>query len=217
MVRQKYWKNDNWNITPNIIYFGINIPKFGAMYKWMSFGTLATLVMRASTMRRHVIRISFCYGPIRSMTTQLPQPERARWMSVLAKAPLPVLADAVTQYGPLPAHVWLRKPETGLAMVRARTGGSGAQFNLGEMSVTRCTLRLASGEVGVAYLSGRDVRHAEWAALFDALMQTDARADVQRRVLQPIETALASQRAATHAQALATKVDFMTMVRGENT
>lgn len=101
-------------------------------------------------------------------------------------------------------------------MVRARTGGTGAQFNLGEMTVTRCALRLHSGQMGVAYVAGRDIRHAEYAAIFDALMQSEAHEEVRRKVLQPIELALAKRKSAIAAQAQATKVDFMTMVRGED-
>lgn len=145
-----------------------------------------------------------------------PNPERARWMALLAKSPPDVLSKAVAQYGGLPAFTWLRRPEIGLAMVRARTGGTGARFNLGEMSMTRCALRLATGEMGVAYVAGRDVRQAEWAALFDALMQSEAAGHVRKTVLQPIESALAQRLAQTNAQARATKVDFITMVRGED-
>lgn len=150
------------------------------------------------------------------MTTSKQSSDRARWMSVLGKAPAALLSEMVANFGDLPSYVWLRQPETGLAMVRARTGGTGAQFNLGEMSVTRCALRLQSGEMGVAYVAGRDTRHAEWAAIFDALMQSAANTDVQEKIIRPIEIALAAQRAKTHAQAQATKVDFMTMVRGED-
>lgn len=142
-------------------------------------------------------------------------PERAHWISLLAKAPANALAGAVAAYGPLPAYQWLRQPEIGLAMVRARTGGTGAQFNLGEMTVTRCALRLQSGQMGVAYVAGRDLRHAEYAAVFDALMQSDAQEEVRRKVLQPVEQALAERKSEAAAQAQATKVDFMTMVRGE--
>lgn len=141
-------------------------------------------------------------------------------MSLLAKAPAATLAEAAENYslqhGAVPAYLWLRRPEIGLAMVRARSGGTGQQFNLGEMSVTRCALRLASGQIGAAYVAGRDARHAEWAALFDALLQTDAAPQVWQSVLQPIEQALAAQRALSEARAAATKVEFMTMVRGEN-
>lgn len=142
--------------------------------------------------------------------------ERAQWISLLAKAPVQILFDAATRYGPLPDYLWLRRPEIGLAMVRARTGGSGEQFNLGEMSVTRCALRLQSGEMGVAYVAGRDARHAELAALFDALMQSAERVQIEAAVLQPITIALTKKRAHADAHALATKVEFMTMVRGED-
>jgi alpha-D-ribose 1-methylphosphonate 5-triphosphate synthase subunit PhnG len=150
------------------------------------------------------------------METQLSRPERAGWMSLLAKAPRDTLLDVAGRYGELPLFTWLRKPETGLAMVRARAGGTGSQFNLGEMSVTRCALRLASGEMGVAYVGGRDKRHAELAAIFDALMQSGARDSVQANVLLPIEQALARRQKQAHAEAQATKVEFMTMVRGED-
>ncbi|MBC7416363.1 MAG: phosphonate C-P lyase system protein PhnG [Herminiimonas sp.] len=141
--------------------------------------------------------------------------DRSRWMSLLARAPTAVLSQAVNAFGTFPAYTWLRRPQIGLAMVRARTGGTGAQFNLGEMSITRCALRLDSGEMGVAYVTGRDARHAEWAALFDALMQTTARHLVRSMVLEPIEAALAARLADTQQKAQATRVDFMTMVRGE--
>ncbi len=137
-------------------------------------------------------------------------------MALLARAPTAVLRDAVAAFGELPSYTWLRRPQSGLAMVRARTGGTGAQFNLGEMSVTRCALRLASGEMGVAYVSGRDARHAELAALFDALLQTPAFESVGKAVLQPIEAALAASLTDTLCRAQSTRVDFMTMVRGES-
>lgn len=136
-------------------------------------------------------------------------------MSLLAQAPSSMLRDAVDAFGALPAYTWLRRPQTGLALVRARTGGTGAQFNLGDMSITRCALRLESGQMGVAYVIGRDACHAEWAALFDALMQTDAAEAVRSTVLAPIEAALAARLAETLQRAQATRVDFMTMVRGE--
>lgn len=142
--------------------------------------------------------------------------ERARWISLLAKAPASTLSDAARRYGDLPSFLWLRRPETGLAMVRARAGGTGAQFNLGEMSVTRCALRLATGQTGVSYVAGRDKLHAELAAVFDALMQSDECGRVREMVLQPIETALAERYAREHAQAQATRVEFMTMARGED-
>jgi alpha-D-ribose 1-methylphosphonate 5-triphosphate synthase subunit PhnG len=143
-------------------------------------------------------------------------PERARWISLLAKAPPEILQEVAGQYGALPQFLWLRRPEVGLAMVRARTGGTGRQFNLGEMSITRCALRLQSGQTGIAYVAGRNMRHAELAAVFDALMQSDACDRVQQAVLQPIEAALLQRLAQTRSQAQATRVEFMTMARGDD-
>ncbi len=142
--------------------------------------------------------------------------DRARWISLLAKAPSKTLYDAVMQYGELPQYEWLRRPEIGLAMVRARAGGTGRQFNLGEMSMTRCALRLHSGQMGIAYVAGRDARHAEWAAMFDALMQTQDCEKVTQNVLRPIERALGEKLEKTQTQAQATKVEFMTMARGDD-
>ena len=37
---------------------------------------------------------------------------------------------------------WIRPPEIGSIMVQGRAGGTGDPFNLGEVSVTRCTLKV---------------------------------------------------------------------------
>ncbi len=92
-------------------------------------------------------------------------------MGVLARAARDELEAAWETLEPRPAYDRLRPPETGMVMTRGRAGGTGRRFNLGEMTVTRCALRLDSGEMGIAYVAGRDRRHAELAALFDALMQ----------------------------------------------
>ncbi|WP_226621104.1 phosphonate C-P lyase system protein PhnG [Alloyangia pacifica] len=139
---------------------------------------------------------------------------RRGWMGLLARAPAQRLA-ALLESAELPGFDWLRVPETGGVMVRGRMGGTGAPFNLGEMTVTRCALRLASGEVGHAHVQGRNRAHAERAALVDALMQ-GARADeMQSSVLAPLAAEEAARREGRAAKAAATKVDFFTMVRGE--
>ena len=50
---------------------------------------------------------------------------------------------------------WLRRPEIGPVMVRGRTGATGLAFNMGEMTVTRCSLRLQGGVVGHGFVQGR--------------------------------------------------------------
>ncbi|MEL7215843.1 MAG: phosphonate C-P lyase system protein PhnG [Pseudomonadota bacterium] len=145
-----------------------------------------------------------------------PNIARQAWMSLLAKAPearVATLLDAVLDR---PDFSWLRAPEIGSTMVRARAGGTGAQFNLGEVTVTRCALTLPSGEVGHAYLQGRRKADAEAAALVDALMQGPLAEKVQRGVLEPLAEELSAAKAARAAKAAATKVEFFTMTRGED-
>jgi alpha-D-ribose 1-methylphosphonate 5-triphosphate synthase subunit PhnG len=138
---------------------------------------------------------------------------RKTWMALLAKAPPARLAALVPD---LPPHAVLRQPEIGAVMVRGRVGGSGAAFNLGEMTITRASVRLTSGEVGHAWVQGRDKTHALRAAAVDALMQTDAAPDLTAQVLVPLEAEAQAIRSAGAAKAAATKVDFFTMVRGED-
>ncbi|KRS15123.1 phosphonate C-P lyase system protein PhnG [Roseovarius indicus] len=142
--------------------------------------------------------------------------ERKAWMSLLAKAPAAELARLWEAFGDEPGHEWLRAPEAGGVMVRGRAGATGAPFNLGEMTVTRCSLKLEGGAVGHAYVQGRDKRQARQAALVDALMQTGEAATVREAILDPLAGALEAARAARAAKAAATKVDFFTMVRGED-
>ncbi len=141
---------------------------------------------------------------------------RKAWMSLLAKAPEGRVAQLLDAAMSRPAFSWLRAPEIGSTMVRARAGGTGALFNLGEMTVTRCALTLESGEVGHAYIQGRCKPDAEAAALVDALMQTQAAEELRRTVLEPLEAELSAAKAARAAKAAATKVDFFTVARGED-
>lgn len=142
--------------------------------------------------------------------------ERKAWMSLLAKAPQGRIATLLDAAATRPDFAWLRAPEIGSTMVRGRAGGTGAPFNLGEMTVTRCALRLASGEVGHAYIQGRRKADAEAAALVDALMQGPQAQAIRAAVLDPLEASHTEAKAARAAKAAATKVDFFTMVRGED-
>lgn len=111
----------------------------------------------------------------------------------------------------------LRGPETGLVTLRGRIGGGGAPFNFGEATVTRATVKLASGEIGHAYALGRDREKARISATIDALWQrADMRAAVEDRILAPLRTRAAEADARRRAETAATRVDFFTMVRGED-
>lgn len=145
-----------------------------------------------------------------------PNTARKAWMSLLAKAPEGRAAAHLDAAQARPAFEWLRAPEVGSVMVRGRMGGTGDAFNLGEMTVTRCALKLACGTVGHGYVQGRRKGCAEAAALIDALMQTGAADAVRAQVLDPLTEAADAARGARAAKAAATKVDFFTMTRGED-
>jgi alpha-D-ribose 1-methylphosphonate 5-triphosphate synthase subunit PhnG len=137
-------------------------------------------------------------------------------MGLVARAEPAALAGLLAALGPEPAHAFLRAPEIGAVMVRGRAGGTGSPFNLGEMTVTRCTLRLETGEVGHAWVPGRAREHARRAALIDALMQTGRAGEVRAAVLEPLARRAAEARAARAAKVAATRVEFFTLARGED-
>jgi alpha-D-ribose 1-methylphosphonate 5-triphosphate synthase subunit PhnG len=150
------------------------------------------------------------------MKTEISVPARKAWMSLLAQADAGELKRLWAAFGRDPAFDWLRPPEAGGVMLRGRMGGAGAPFNLGEMTVTRCALTLADGTVGHAYVQGRSKPKAEIAAKVDALMQTEAAGDLRATVLDPLQAARQTRKEARAAKAAATKVEFFTMVRGED-
>ena len=116
----------------------------------------------------------------------------------------------------VPPYEDLREPENGLVMVRGRIGGDGAPFNLGEATVSRAAVRLATGEVGFGYTLGRDRQKARMIALCDALVQSGEFADaVEAKVLSPLRAAIVAERDRKARETAATRVDFYTLVRGE--
>ena len=146
-------------------------------------------------------------------TSAIEKSARQIWMGLLARADATRLAQL---FPDLPDHSTLRPAQVGGVMVRGRIGGVGGPFNLGEMTVTRCSVELASGEVGHAHVQGRDKAHATRAAVIDALMQTDRAAAVRAQVLDALEAVETAHRATRAAKAAATRVEFFTLVRGED-
>ena len=143
------------------------------------------------------------------------QARRKAAMTVLAHADAAQIARHLDAMA-LPPYENLREPENGLVMVRGRIGGDGAPFNLGEATVSRAAVRLATGEVGFGYTLGRDRQKARMIALCDALVQSDEFADaVEADVLAPLRAVLVSIQDRKAAETAATRVDFYTLVRGE--
>lgn len=135
-------------------------------------------------------------------------------MSLLAGARKERL-DALFPRDRLPAFTYLRKPETGLVMLRGRQGGTGSPFNIGEATLTRCSIRLADGTVGHAFVMGRSHDHALRAAVCDALLQGPESIRLTQEVITPLARDRAERERQMALKNAATKVDFFTMVRGD--
>ena len=143
---------------------------------------------------------------------------RRHWLAVLARAPLDFLESQLGAWAQ-GSHEYLRPVETGLVMVRARAGGTGQRFNLGEATVTRCVIRpdtalTGSHQVGVGYVLGCSHRQALLVALADALLQEDAlHAQWHARLIVPLTTLQTERSAQQHAQTQSTRVEFFTVAR----
>lgn len=151
---------------------------------------------------------------------------RSHRQRVLALTPRDRLEAQWASLGVHENHRCVRGPETGMAMVRGRMGGTGNAFNLGEMTLTRASVALeddtsgggslGSGLLGHGWVRGRDHRHAELIALIDACAQRDAlRERIDAELVEPLAAELASRDAEASRAAAATRVNFFTMVRGE--
>ncbi|WP_320200243.1 phosphonate C-P lyase system protein PhnG [Agrobacterium sp. rho-13.3] len=142
---------------------------------------------------------------------------RRRAAGLLARATVQELLSGWDALDNKPDVEKVRGPETGLVMVRGKIGGGGAPFNLGEATVTRATVKLSSGTIGHAHALGTGRKHAWYAAILDALWQEDAtRSIIEDRVLAPVAQRLSERKAQKQQETAATRVDFFTMVRGED-
>ncbi|QIB32812.1 phosphonate C-P lyase system protein PhnG [Ancylobacter pratisalsi] len=144
------------------------------------------------------------------------QVARQNAMALVARAEPAELASVLDALAPVPAASDLRPAQVGLVMLRGRTGSDGAPFNLGEATVARAAVRLEGGQAGFAYRLGRDAGAARQAAILDALWQDASRRAAVEAALAPVRARLAARRATVEAETAATKVDFFTLVRGED-
>ncbi len=143
--------------------------------------------------------------------------ERQALMRICAEATEGEMERALADCGGAPGAQDVRAPEVGLVMLRGRIGGDGGLFNIGEATVTRAVVRLPGGALGYSYLLGRSVQRARLAAIVDALGQDAAwRAKLKTTLVAPVEARRDAQRKQRREQAAATRVNFFTLVRGED-
>lgn len=142
--------------------------------------------------------------------------DRKQAMNTLALATEEELFAAWSAIAPKPKVRNVRGPETGLVMVRGRTGGTGQPFNLGEVAVSRATVMLENGTAGHAHVLGNHPEKARLAAVFDALAQTETHKPAVDTLLKEITARVNEKRRKQVQETAATRVDFFTMVRGED-
>ena len=143
--------------------------------------------------------------------------ERRHVMAVCAQATVAELASSIAAIAPDIAVTVVRPPELGLVMLQGRVGCDGPPFNAGEATVARAAVRLATGEMGLGYVLGRSLEKARLAAIIDALAQVPVNsAALQTALISPVEARRTRERDTRAAETAATKVDFFTLVRGED-
>ena len=125
---------------------------------------------------------------------------RQERMRLLALASVERLEAGLSAVMP-PDYEIVRGPETGLVMIRGRVGNTGDAFNVGEALATRCVVSLKDGCLGYAWVLGEDARRAE---ALDRELLPELEAERARRVREDA------------AAVEPTRVDFFTLVRGED-
>lgn len=144
------------------------------------------------------------------------QTNRQTLLSTLARADLSQIRARWQQSVDDYDYEYIRQPEVGMVMAVGRAGGTGEPFNIGEVSVNRCAVRLPSGETGIGYVKGRSSRHALYVALLDALSQKpEHQEQIWRQVINPLLRDRQIEADLKQQKSQASKVEFFTLVRGE--
>ncbi|WNN42911.1 phosphonate C-P lyase system protein PhnG [Winslowiella toletana] len=142
---------------------------------------------------------------------------RQHWLSVLAHSQPEQLEQHWLALKLQPDYQVIRPAETGLTRLQARMGATGQRFVLGDMTITRAVVRTADGTCGYSYIAGRDKAHAERCALLDALLQQQEMHQLlQQQLITPLAAARAERQQLRSREIASSRVDFFTLVRGDN-
>nr|WP_321395969.1 phosphonate C-P lyase system protein PhnG [uncultured Desulfobacter sp.] len=141
--------------------------------------------------------------------------QRKEWISLLGSADPVWLEQQKKRLEVTPVPEFMVRPETGMVMMQARQDGAGPRFNLGEVTVSRCILKI-NEIMGYAMVMGADLRHAELAALFDAMLQMPgAGHKLWESIVPALRRKQKESRDKAARDAHSSKVEFFTMKRGE--
>ena len=111
----------------------------------------------------------------------------------------------------------LKGPVSGLIALHGRIGGGGDPFQFGEATLSRAVIELETGEIGYGQALGRDLAKVERCAVIDALAQNPEHAhQIETELIAPLRDQLIEADDSAREKVAATKVDFFTLVRGED-
>lgn len=145
------------------------------------------------------------------------QQDRQYWMSVMAKSNSERLMALSSNHMNTHEFETIRAAEVGLTQVRGRMGGTGSAFNVGDMTITRCVVRSNKGHYGHSYIAGRNKEHATRAAQLDAMLQDEVlQAELLLDIIEPLQQECIQQQVEKNHEVNQTKVNFFTLVRGED-
>ena len=135
--------------------------------------------------------------------------DRQEWIGLLNTADPKDLEAAFQKLDPPIDYTPVVPAETGMLMAQAKTNGSGSRFNLGEITVSRCVLKVANAFFGSGWVLGTHLRHAELAALFDGLLQMPEHHDsLVRTLITPLREKAENQKREMAADIEKTRVSF---------
>jgi alpha-D-ribose 1-methylphosphonate 5-triphosphate synthase subunit PhnG len=141
------------------------------------------------------------------------QAVRREAMAVLAASDTEEIDALLAAAGELPAYRELRKPESGLLMLRGRISGDGARGHGdargGAAGQQRNRIRLRAG--------ARPRQGAAHRAVRCAYQTERYRSVIESRVIEPIRARQSAARKLAAQRTAATRVEFFTLVRGEDT
>lgn len=142
---------------------------------------------------------------------------RQQWLATLAHSRSEDLLRFWQQLEIDPECEVIRQPEVGLTRLQGRMGGTGDAFNFADTTITRAVIRLADGTLGYGFIQGRDKHKAMLVAIADALLQqTEFHLRLQTHLIQPLAELQQLAKANTAKEMASSKVDFFTLVRGED-
>lgn len=142
---------------------------------------------------------------------------RQHWMSVLAHSQPAELAARLNALNINADYEVIRAAETGLGADSGANGRHRRTLFAGDATLTRAAVRLTDGTLGYSWVLGRDKQHAERCALIDALMQQNRHfQNLSETLIAPLDADRMARIAARQAEVNASRVDFFTMVRGDN-